>query len=144
MLSQREPRDLLPLTEAEFNILLALMEKDQHGFGLMEMIKKQTEGKVSLGPATMYRSLEQLQKKELIEETDQPPEEGRSRRPRYYYRITGLGREVAKEQALHQAELIEKAIHQIIHNEAPDQQPNTDTWDGLQLLRKLRPKYNSS
>jgi DNA-binding PadR family transcriptional regulator len=145
MLSQRDPRELLPLTEAEFHILLALMEKDQHGFGLMEMIKKRTEGKVSLGPATMYRSLEQLQKKGLIEETNQPPEEGRSRRPRYYYHITGMGRDVAKEQALRQAELIKDAVSRIIHNEMPEQQqPDTDTWAGLQVLKKLRLSHNSS
>jgi DNA-binding PadR family transcriptional regulator len=143
MPSQRDPRDL-PLTEAEFHILLALMERDQHGFGLMDMIKQRTEGKISLGPATMYRSLEQLQKKELIEETDQPPEEGRSRRPRYYYRITGLGREITKEQALHQAELITDAVNRIIHTELPEQQTDTDSWIGLQLLRKLRPKHNPS
>jgi DNA-binding PadR family transcriptional regulator len=92
----------------------------------------------------MYRSLEQLQKKELIEETNQPPEEGRSRRPRYYYHITGLGRDVAKEQALRQAELIKDAVDRIIHTEMPEQQANADTWAGLQILKKLSLSHNSS
>jgi hypothetical protein len=56
-----------------------------------------------------------------------------------------MGRDVAKEQALRQAELIKDAVSRIIHNEMPEQQqPDTDTWAGLQVLKKLRLSHNSS
>lgn len=81
----------VPMTETGFYILLCLQEKN-HGYGIVQKVKEMTEGRVNLGPGTMYGSLSKMEKDGLIrfvEEIDK----------RKCYVITELGTEVLKLEA---------------------------------------------
>jgi len=41
----------LPLPQAMFHILVALAEKDQHGYAIMQDVAARTGGKLKLSPA---------------------------------------------------------------------------------------------
>lgn len=53
------------LTDSTYLILLALLEP-QHGYAIMKEVNKLTNGRVDIGPASMYTILKKLQKNELI------------------------------------------------------------------------------
>jgi len=74
------------LPQASFSILLALSLKPRHGYQLMEQIKYDSGGKVSLGPGTLYGTVKRLREDNLIE--DMPFEDNDRRR---YYRLTKKG-----------------------------------------------------
>lgn len=46
----------IPLTEALFYILLAL-RKPNHGYGIIQEIAEMTEGRLNLGPGTLYGAM---------------------------------------------------------------------------------------
>ena len=81
--------DFLPLAPAVLHILLALAGEDLHGYGIMQEVTRQSEGRYKLGPGTLYDNLQRLVKQGLVEPTS---EELESRRR--YYRLTSLGERV--------------------------------------------------
>ena len=56
----RETRDLLPLTPAVLNILLALADEERHGYGIMREVEARTGGGTRLGPGTLYGSIKRM------------------------------------------------------------------------------------
>jgi DNA-binding PadR family transcriptional regulator len=100
---------LNPLPQTAFQILLALAGEDLHGYGIMRRVEDQTEGKLRIGPGTLYSSIQTLVDGALIEELDesQVPDSGDERRR--YYRLTSEGRRVAREEAERLAELLRTA-----------------------------------
>ena len=81
---------LLPLSPAILHILLALAAEDLHGYGIMQEVARQSEGKYKMGPGTLYDNLKKLLNNGLVEELD-APDAGRTRRK---YRLTDLGNAV--------------------------------------------------
>ena len=92
------PDHLLPLTPAVFHILLALMDKERHGYGIMKEVEQQTEGDMVLRPGTLYQAIKRMLELGLIEETDDRPDPALDDERRRYYRVSGLGRKVAKAE----------------------------------------------
>ena len=83
-------KDSLPLSPATFYILLALSDDDRHGYGIMQEVARQSEGKYKLGPGTFYDNLEKLIDHGIVKEV---PRKSTNEDPRRrYYRMTGLGR----------------------------------------------------
>jgi DNA-binding PadR family transcriptional regulator len=80
----------LPLTEATYYILLALVEP-LHGYGVMQKVQSLSEGTVLLGPGTLYGAFNTLEKQGII--TMVKAEERRKS-----YALTGKGRQVLEEQ----------------------------------------------
>jgi DNA-binding PadR family transcriptional regulator len=104
MTRQREgrivtPESHLPLAPATFQILLALVDGERHGYGIMKEVAERTEGAVRLGPGTLYGALKRLLEGGLVEEGGEraDPELGDERRR--YYRLTGFGLQVARAEA---------------------------------------------
>lgn len=95
----REPRDLLPLTPAVLNILLALADEERHGYGIMQEVEARTEGETRLGPGTLYGSIKRMLADGLIEESDERPDPAMDDQRRRYYRITEFGRRVVGAEA---------------------------------------------
>jgi len=87
----------LPLTPVVFEMLLALASADQHGYTVMQEVERRTDGRIVLHPGTLYRALGRLLDTGLIEELDERPDEDDERRR--YYRLTPLGRAVARAEA---------------------------------------------
>ncbi|MCZ2260211.1 PadR family transcriptional regulator [Sporosarcina sp. G11-34] len=54
-----------PMTEAMYYVLLTLMNPS-HGYGLMNAIAEVSNGRVNMGPGTLYGVLARMQKEGLI------------------------------------------------------------------------------
>ena len=78
------------LTEQMFYILLCLKE-ECYGMDIMEQVSARTDGRVSMGPGTLYNLLEQFLEAEMIRETKV---EGRRRS----YILTEKGSEVLQRE----------------------------------------------
>jgi hypothetical protein len=46
-----------PLTPAVLHILLALSTGERHGYGIMKQVEADSQGKVKMGPRTLYGSI---------------------------------------------------------------------------------------
>lgn len=88
-----------PLRRNWFHILIALADQDVHGSGIARDVKKQTDGALTLWPATLYRTLDDMTEAGLIIELtgDQHPD-GKSAKRRYF-RATEEGRRSLAEAA---------------------------------------------
>jgi len=105
-------RKLDPLPSSAFQILLALAGEDLHGYGIMRQVAEQTEGRMRLGPGTLYSSIQTLLEAKLIEELEEREEregESSSGARRRYYRLTGAGRKLARSEAERLADLLRVA-----------------------------------
>jgi len=78
------------LTEPMYYILLAL-QRENHGYGIMQEIEELTGGRVIVGAGTIYTLLGRFEKEEIIE---QVAEEER----RKTYIITEKGRQLLDEE----------------------------------------------
>jgi DNA-binding PadR family transcriptional regulator len=85
-------QELLPLSAATFYILLALADEDRHGYGIMQEVSRQSEGKYKLGPGTFYDNLKKLIDYGTVKEV--PRKSANDDPRRRYYRITGFGRKL--------------------------------------------------
>jgi DNA-binding PadR family transcriptional regulator len=98
--------DLLPLTTTVFHILLSLADKERHGYGIMQEVEAMTQGRVRMGPGTLYGSIKRMLAADLIEETDERPDPEQDDERRRYYRLTALGRRVLSAEAQRLSDLV--------------------------------------
>jgi len=92
-----EVEEQLPLTPPVFGILLALADGPKHGYAIMQEVTKSTEGRVRLGPGTLYGALDRMKAARWIEETEEVGESNDERRR--YYRLTIYGLKIFKAEA---------------------------------------------
>ena len=105
----RNPEHLLPLTAAVFHILLALADGERHGYSIMQEVATLTDGKLRLGPGTLYGSIKRMRAKGLIEESDERPDPELDDERRRYYRLTAFCRRVASAEAQRLSHLVRQA-----------------------------------
>jgi DNA-binding PadR family transcriptional regulator len=100
---------LLPLPPITFHILLALADRDRHGYAIIQEVAARTGGELTLSAGTLYRAIHRMLEQGLVIETrDRPgPEEDDERRR--YYRITKFGIEAAKAEARRLTQLVKLA-----------------------------------
>ena len=82
-----------PLTPAVFHILLALSMQARHGYGIMKQVEADSQGRVNMGPGTLYGSLGRMVEAGLIRECDKKIDPELDDERRIYYKLTGLGQE---------------------------------------------------
>ena len=99
------PEQMLPLTPLSFHILLALADADRHGYGIIKEVRERTNGEMNPGAGTLYAAVQRMLDDDLIAESDDRPAVGDDERRRYY-RLTEIGRQVARAEALRLARLI--------------------------------------
>jgi DNA-binding PadR family transcriptional regulator len=92
-------RKLDPLPSAAFQILLSLAGEDLHGYGIMRQVAVQTEGRMRLGPGTLYSSIQTLLQGKFIEEVGLREDVKLGQERRRYYRLTSAGRKLARTEA---------------------------------------------
>ena len=97
--STQSPEEHLPLTPAVFNILMALADGENHGYGIMLDVEVNTSGMVQMGPGTLYGSIKRMLKAGLIEESDERPDPELDDERRRYYHLTGSGQRVMRLEA---------------------------------------------
>ncbi|MGD8753240.1 MAG: PadR family transcriptional regulator [Anaerolineales bacterium] len=104
-----DPENFLPLTPAVFHILLALSDSEKHGYAIMRVVEETTQGRMILGPGTLYGAVKRLLKGGLIVESDNRPDPAIDDSRRRYYQLTDLGRAVLTAESERLAELVEHA-----------------------------------
>lgn len=77
---------MVVLTETMFYVLMAFSHGEMCGIDIADFIEKQTQGRVKIGPATLYTILGKFEKEKYITEINV---EGRKRT----YRLTEKGQE---------------------------------------------------
>ena len=102
-------RRLDPLPSAAFHILLALAGEDLHGYAIMRQVEQQTNGRVRLGPATLYGSIKTLLEARLIEEVAERPDAELGTERRRYYHLTSAGLKLTRSEAEKLADLLRVA-----------------------------------
>jgi DNA-binding PadR family transcriptional regulator len=85
----------LPLSPPVFHVMVALADGDRHGYAVIKDIAERTGGAQRLGAGTLYAILKRLLDDGLIAEAPGAASETDDQRRRYY-RLTPLGRKVAK------------------------------------------------
>src|ERR1051326_5653296 len=75
----------------------------------MQDIAARTDGRLRLGPATLYGSIKRMLHDGLIEELDERPDPDKDDVRRRYYRITPHGRRVAMEETARLTKLVRQA-----------------------------------
>lgn len=103
-MSDRERAPAESLRPRVFAILLALAEAPRHGYGLMQALQQDTSERWLLGPATLYRTLKEMERLGLIASAE-GPDGASGGPPRRYYRLTAHGRRVGGAEAARMAEI---------------------------------------
>ena len=78
---------------------MALSAEARNGYRIMGAIDENSQGKVRVGPGTLYEALHRLRGRGLIEEADPGAEEKTDGRRQRFYRCTTLGRRVLRAEA---------------------------------------------
>jgi DNA-binding PadR family transcriptional regulator len=85
-----------PLTTAVLHVLISLSQSERHGYGILKDVLEQSEGRVKLGPGTIYGTLQRLMEAGWVEETNAPAAGVDERRR--YYRLTRQGRQALQTE----------------------------------------------
>jgi DNA-binding PadR family transcriptional regulator len=113
MTAQRDPIDdvdsFLPLPTAVFHILVALADRERHGYSIMQDVTARTGGKVRLSAGTLYSAIRRMLEQGLIEEMRNRPDPASDDDRRRYYRLTRLGRDVALAEARRLTDMLTQA-----------------------------------
>lgn len=102
-------RKLDPLPSAAFQILLSLADQELHGYAIMRQVAEQTTGRMRLGPATLYGSIQSLLDEGMVEQVEPPANAETSDDRRRTYRITTAGRKAARVEAERMADVLRLA-----------------------------------
>jgi DNA-binding PadR family transcriptional regulator len=87
------------------HLLIALAERDSHGYALMQAIRAGSGGQVAVQTASFYRHLGKLMDEGLV--TEAPgPRSGDDPRRGAYYRITPRGRQALAEEKQRLTDLV--------------------------------------
>lgn len=87
-----------PLTPAVLHILLALSVEVRHGYGIMKQVEQDSQGKVTMGPGTLYGSLSRMIEAGLIVESERKRDPTMNDERRIYYKLTGIGKKTLKAE----------------------------------------------
>ena len=94
-----DPTLHLPLTPAMLDVLIALADRERHGYAILKEIKRRTDGRVEMSAGTLYGIIRRLYTDGIIEESDERPDPDLDDERRRYYRLTDFGRRVVTAEA---------------------------------------------
>ena len=109
----RNPADHLPLKELTFRVLVSLADGERHGWSLVQALDEPSGG-TRLLPGHLYRTLNRMLDDGLIEERNRAAGQRRASGlrgapPTRFFRLTPLGRDVARAEVRRLEALIEKS-----------------------------------
>lgn len=113
-----DPEAFLPLSNPEFHILLAIANSELHGYAIMQEVHESTNGTVRLATGTLYRCIQDLLRKGLMEESDRYPAPDEDQRRRYY-RLSALGTRVLRAEARRLSEVVALAKSKRVLGKVP-------------------------
>lgn len=101
-----DPQAFLPLPTLSYYVLLALGEGDAHGWAVIKRIRELTEGTANPSSGSLYLAMVRLEDDGLIARSATPDGDDERRR---YYRLTALGRDVARAESRRLDRLVRRA-----------------------------------
>ena len=101
--------EFLPLSLPVFHMLLSLNEGERHGYALKREILQRTDKKINLGSGALYGAINKMLEQGFIDESDERPDPHLDDERRRYYKITPLGRRVARAEAARLRSLLQFA-----------------------------------
>jgi DNA-binding PadR family transcriptional regulator len=101
----RKPAPESPLKPTVFLLLLALAERERHGYDLVRAVEARTPG-IRVEPANLYRTLRTMERDGLVEESERRPDPALDDARRRYFRITAKGARLARSEAARLEKLI--------------------------------------
>lgn len=114
MCKLKNPQEFLPLTPLWFQILAAVADRPNHGYGIIKELEGRP-GNEGLATGPVYLALRRMAEEGLIEEASAPDDADPRRK---HYRITKLGRQAAQADAARMASLIGVALEEnLVHRE---------------------------
>src|SRR5512141_440219 len=99
----------LRLTPAAFHIMLLLADGEKHSYAIMREVAEHTQGKMRLGPGSLYGTIKRMLADGWIEESDERPDPKLDDERRRYYRLTGVGIQLVQAEAERLEQLVDIA-----------------------------------
>jgi DNA-binding PadR family transcriptional regulator len=96
---------LLPLSARVFYVLLALAERERHGYAISKAVEAMTGGNVRLTPGTLYPLVHQM----LVDGWIAPAGDDDEDTRRLRYKLTPHGRRIAQAEARRLDDLVRMA-----------------------------------
>ena len=94
------------MRDQTYLVLLSLAEGPRHGYAIIAAAAELSDGRVQLGPGTLYGALDRLTAEGLVAESGTELVDGRARR---YYQLTGHGGSELAEETAARARLARRA-----------------------------------
>jgi DNA-binding PadR family transcriptional regulator len=89
--------------------MLVLADRENHGYAIMREVAVNTNGKMRLGPGSLYGTIKRMLADGWIEELDERPDPKLDDERRRYYRLTGVGRRLVQAEAERLEQLVRVA-----------------------------------
>ncbi len=105
----QNPTDLLPLTPVVLHTLLTLTEGTRHGYAIAQEVEKASQGRVRMGPGTLYGTLQRMAGLGLIEESERRGDSAAHGQRRRYYGLTAWGGQVLEAELKRLSGILELA-----------------------------------
>jgi DNA-binding PadR family transcriptional regulator len=99
----------LPLHPDTFRILVILGEGERHGYAVVKELETDGSRPGRIMPANLYRRIRTMRDNGLIEETEGDVDPDLDDKRRKYFRVTTLGRDVARAEAARLKSLVDRA-----------------------------------
>src|ERR1039457_4678223 len=93
--SRPDSESFLPLPPAVFHILVAVADRERHGYAIMQDVAARTDGKLEMSPGALHGWVNRTLHEGLIAELGERPAAEHDEVRRRYSRTTRLGGEVA-------------------------------------------------
>ena len=112
------PHDLLPMNPVDFQVLVVLLEGENHGYGIVKALRKRSEGQIDMLPGNFYTVLQRMLRDGLVVDAGEDVDANAPGRPRRLYGITAFGRAVAAAEAARLRDLVADGAVQALAEEA--------------------------
>ncbi len=89
--------------------MLALATKERHGYGIMKQVESDSQGKVNMGPGTLYGSIGRMIEAGLVRESNKKIDPEMDDERRIYYKISGLGQKALAAELQRYREVVSVA-----------------------------------
>ena len=104
---------ILPLSPTSVHVLVAMADGPKHGYAIAQDVEQLSDGRIVMGPGTLYGSLQRMTASGLIEEAENPGENGLHAQRRRYYRMTPVGSAALRaesERLMHAAHVAQERL----------------------------------
>jgi DNA-binding PadR family transcriptional regulator len=87
------------LTPVIYHTLLAVADQPRHGYAISREVAQITEGRITMGPGTLYGTLQRMSDNGWVRRTEVAEDDAPHAERRRYYELTPLGRTVLRGEA---------------------------------------------